>query len=160
MYFPLEHQEFLEHQCGQMCLDMRNFSFSQMKRISPYNITSYSRPIVLWIARLLPKPRAWVRVPGKAWVFPCGMSNLWRHDSAHRAPLTRGSYFRRSPGLWQTTATVSPLEKKIFSLIVFTKYDLGLLHFFIILAGSHMLFTLKRTFSPTLKCEIFLSCLS
>jgi len=68
-----------------------------------------------WIARLLPKPRARVRIPVRAWMFPCVVQLGVKMAHPPGAPSQVGHQYRRPPGPRAYRSRASPLDfKKIF----------------------------------------------
>jgi len=67
---------------------------------------STSRPMGQRIARLLPKPRARVRIPGEAWMFPCVVQLGVEMAHPPGAPSQVGHQCRRPPELPLTCLAV------------------------------------------------------
>jgi len=57
-----------------------------------------SRPMGQWIARLLPKPRPRVRIPGEAWMLPCVVQLGVEKAYPPGAPSEVGHQCRQPPG--------------------------------------------------------------
>jgi len=71
------------------------------------------RPMGQWIACLLPKPRARVRIPGEAWILQsecCPVGGT--HGSPTGCPFTSWPSISATPRAKKYRSRASPLDKK------------------------------------------------